>query len=110
MNTMLLSSLSTVGSILAAMVLVAVIESIVPLHARGACHRRHLAPNLALTFITFATNIVFNAALVTVLVHLESTGFGLLRWSGLPAPVTAVAAVVLLDFSFYVAHRAMHDV
>jgi hypothetical protein len=65
------SSLPTVGTILIAMAAVALLETALPLHARGRWHRAHLGPNLALTFITFATNIVFNAALVMTLVWLQ---------------------------------------
>src|SRR5262249_15327479 len=67
------ASISTVGIILAAMAVVALLETAIPLHARGRWHRAHLGPNLALTFITFATNIVFNGALVLTLTWLQST-------------------------------------
>jgi hypothetical protein len=40
--------------------------------ARRRWHRAHLGPNFALTFIAFATNIIFNAALVITLVWLQS--------------------------------------
>src|SRR4029453_17725770 len=99
-----LSSISTIGAILAAMAVVALIETAIPLHARGRWHRAHLGPNLALTFITFATNILFNGALVMMLVWLQSTGFGLLNVFELPSPMTVLVVVLVLDFSFYVAH------
>jgi sterol desaturase/sphingolipid hydroxylase (fatty acid hydroxylase superfamily) len=104
------SSLATVASILVAMAVVAAVEAVIPLHARGPWHRAHLGPNLALTFVTFATNLCFNGALVVTLGRLEASGVGLLRWGALPAPAAAAIAVVVLDFSFYVAHRAMHAV
>jgi sterol desaturase/sphingolipid hydroxylase (fatty acid hydroxylase superfamily) len=104
------SGAGTIGVILAVMAVLALIETAIPLHARGRSNRVHLAPNLALTFITFATNLVFNAALVAALVWLESIGFGLLRVPPLPALVTTAITVVVLDLSFYVAHRAMHRV
>jgi len=104
------SSISTVGAILAAMAVVALLESAMPLHARGRWHRAHLGPNLALTFITFATNIVFNGALVMTLIWLQSTGLGLLRLFELPPVMTVLVVVLLLDFSFYVAHVAMHRI
>src|SRR5262245_39985396 len=106
----LLSSISTVGAILAAMAVVALLETVLPLHARGRWHRAHLGPNLALTFITFATNILFNGALVMMLVWLQSTGVGLLSVFELPSPMTVLVVVLVLDFSFYVAHVAMHRI
>jgi sterol desaturase/sphingolipid hydroxylase (fatty acid hydroxylase superfamily) len=106
----MMSSISTVGGILAAMAIVALLETAVPLHARGRWHRAHLGPNLALTFITFATNIVFNGALVMTLIWLQSTGFGLLSMFELPPVATVLIVVLGLDFSFYVAHVAMHRV
>ena len=67
----ILSGLSTVGFILAAMAAIALIEAAIPLRARGEANRAHLRPNLALTFITFATNILFNGALVAILALLH---------------------------------------
>lgn len=103
-------NLATVGVILGAMALVALVEAAIPLHARGGWHRAHLVPNLALTFVTFATNMVFNAAVLLLLVRLQAAHFGILRWASLGPIAAAVAAVVLLDFSYWVAHLAMHKV
>jgi len=104
------SSISTVGAILAAMAVVALLETALPLHARGRWHQVHLGPNLALTFITFGTNIVFNGALVMTLMWLQPTGLGLLHMFELPALVTVLVVVLVLDFSFYVAHVTMHRI
>jgi sterol desaturase/sphingolipid hydroxylase (fatty acid hydroxylase superfamily) len=108
--TVLLTSLTSVGGILGIMVIVALIETVLPLHARGRWGRFHLGPNLALTFITFGTNMVFNALLVVTLQRLQSAGFGPLHRIGLPRLLEAIAAIVLLDFSFYLAHVAMHKI
>lgn len=108
--TQVQDSISTVGFILAAMAAFALIEAAIPLRPRGNWHRAHLGPNLALTFLTFATNLFFNAALVLTLMSLESVGFGLLHLLALPSMITAAIAVVALDFSFYVAHISMHKV
>src|SRR5258705_13755146 len=91
------SGLSTIGIILAAMAIVAVVEAAIPLHARGQWHRRHLGPNLALPFLTFGTNIFLNVGLLAIVVWLESVGFGLLHWLALPSLVAAVIAVAALD-------------
>src|SRR5262249_29692316 len=110
MLALLGSSISTIGGILAAMAIVALLEAAIPLHARGRWHGVHLWPNLALTFITFATNIFFNAALVMTLVRLQSADFGLLSMVELPPLMMVLVVVVVLDFSFYVAHVAMHRI
>jgi sterol desaturase/sphingolipid hydroxylase (fatty acid hydroxylase superfamily) len=104
------TGLASIGLILLVMALVAAIEALIPLHARGRWGRAHLWPNLALTVITFATNLVLNAGLVFGLVWLQARGLGLLNAIAV-APWVAVAIVVLgLDFAFYLAHRAMHRV
>jgi sterol desaturase/sphingolipid hydroxylase (fatty acid hydroxylase superfamily) len=104
------SSAAPVGLVLAAMAVVVWIETAIPLHARGRWNRAHLRPNLALTFIAFATNALLNAALVMALTRLSSLGFGLLNAFPL-RPWLGVAAVVLaLDFSSYAAHVAMHKI
>jgi len=104
----LLSGLGTVAAILAVMAVVAAVEVAIPLHARGRWHRAHLAPNLALTFLTFATNLLLNVALVAMVAALEAKGFGLLRWLSLPPLAAAVVAVTALDLSFYAAHVSWH--
>src|SRR5260221_12266757 len=90
----LATGLASVGLMLLVMALVAVIEAVIPLHARGRWGRAHLGPNLALTFITFATNLVMNALLVFGLVWLQARGLGLLNVVAV-APWAAVAIVVL---------------
>ena len=108
--TLYQSSVGSVGVILIAMAVVALIETAIPLHARGRWNRAHLGPNLALTFITFATNVFFNAALVMTLTSLESSGVGLLHMLALPPLMTVAMVVLALDLSFYVAHVAMHRI
>src|SRR5262249_45113174 len=82
----------------------------IPLHPRGRWGRFHVRPNLALTFITFATNTFLNAGLLIALFWLEAKGLGLLRLVSVRPLVAGVIAVLLLDFSFYVAHVAMHTI
>jgi sterol desaturase/sphingolipid hydroxylase (fatty acid hydroxylase superfamily) len=103
-------TIPTIGGILAAMALLALIETAVPLHPRGRWNRLHLRPNVALTFLTFATNAFLNAVLVMTLFWLEGKGFGLLRMVSLRPFTTGVITLVVLDYSFYVAHVAMHRV
>jgi sterol desaturase/sphingolipid hydroxylase (fatty acid hydroxylase superfamily) len=101
------SGAAAVGVIVAAMAVVAVIETIVPLHARN---RSHVAPNLALTLLGFATNAVLNAALVALLARVETRGDGVLHALALPRAVSVAVVVVALDFSFWLSHVAMHHV
>jgi sterol desaturase/sphingolipid hydroxylase (fatty acid hydroxylase superfamily) len=68
----------------------------------------HVGPNLALTLITLGTSIAFNIALVSILFTLDAGHIGLLHLLPLPQLASAAVAVVVLDLSFYVAHRAMH--
>ncbi len=104
------SSIETILAILGAMAIVSVLEVAVPLHGRGAWSRVHLVPNLTLTAVTLATNLVYNAGLVLVLVRLDHDGVGLLHGLAVPGWVRGAIAVVVLDFSFYVAHVAMHRI
>src|SRR5215813_990986 len=108
MVTSLLSSMSTVGAILGAMAVITLIEAIVPLHARGRWGRFHLLPNLALTFTTFGTNILMNAAIVMALAWMYSNRLGLLRNAAVGPTTESMIVLVLLDFAFYAVHVAMH--
>ncbi len=104
------SAFSTIGYLLAGMAVLTAIEALAPLHARGRWNRAHLGPNLALTAITFATNLLWNAAVLALVLWLEANGFGLLRWlsvAPLPATLLAVAA---FDLAFYAAHVSWHKV
>jgi sterol desaturase/sphingolipid hydroxylase (fatty acid hydroxylase superfamily) len=102
------SAFLTVGTLLTGMAILAAVEALAPLHARGPWSRAHLAPNLALTLITFATNLVLNAGVVALVLWLEASNFGVLRWLALPPLPSALLAVLALDFSFYAAHVSWH--
>ena len=103
------NGVATIATILVLMAMIGLIETMVPLHARGRWHRAHLGPNLALTFLTFATNLLLNAAIVAVLVRVQGRNVGVLQWWS-PSSWTAGVLVLLgLDFAFYAAHVAMHE-
>jgi sterol desaturase/sphingolipid hydroxylase (fatty acid hydroxylase superfamily) len=106
----LATGLSSIGSILAAMALIAFVETLVPLHARGLWNRAHLAPNLVLTGITFGANLVLNAVLLAIVLRVEDAGFGLLHLLSLPPLPAAFLAIAALDLSFYAAHVSWHKV
>jgi sterol desaturase/sphingolipid hydroxylase (fatty acid hydroxylase superfamily) len=108
--TLFAQSGATIGAILLAMALVAWIETIIPLHCGERSNRAHFGPNLALTFITFATNLVLNTALVLALMLLPRLGWGVLIAFPQSALVNVAAVVLWLDLSFYAAHVAMHKV
>jgi sterol desaturase/sphingolipid hydroxylase (fatty acid hydroxylase superfamily) len=99
---------STISMILAAMAAIALLEALVPLHAHGPTGRAHLRPNLALTFLTFATNAALGGALVMALFWFEPKPLGLLRGLARSPLLSGAVAVVVLDFSFYVTHVALH--
>lgn len=105
----LLASLSTAGLLIAGLVVLSLVEAVIPLRARGASSRSHLLPNLALTFITFATNLLFNIPLLLGLVWLQRHGLGLFNAvDGVPGPLAVGATVVTLDFAWYVTHVSLH--
>jgi len=92
------------------MTLVALIETAIPLQARGRWNSAHLGPNLILTFIGFMTNALFNSTLALALRRLESNGFGVMHLIALRPAIALAVTVLVLDFGFYVAHVAMHKV
>jgi sterol desaturase/sphingolipid hydroxylase (fatty acid hydroxylase superfamily) len=108
--TLFAQSGGTIGAILLTMAVVAWLETVIPLHLGARSRRAHLVPNLALTFITFVTNVFLNAALLSTLMRLPALGFGVLKRFPLPPFAALVTTVLVLDFSFYVAHVAMHKV
>ena len=103
-------TISSIGIILAAMAAIAVLETLIPLHGRGRWGRAHLAPNLALTALTFATNLFFNAVLIAAVIWLQAQDWGLLRWLSVPPLAAGLLAVAALDFSFYAAHVSWHKI
>ena len=97
----LASGAGAASAILAAMAAVALLEAAIPLRARGRWNRAHLGPNLALTFVAFATNTLFGAALLAALFRLQGSGLGLLRlspaafWSMTPRELAAALRALL---------------
>jgi sterol desaturase/sphingolipid hydroxylase (fatty acid hydroxylase superfamily) len=108
--TVFAQSGATIGAILLVMAVVAWVETLIPLHLGARSRRAHLGPNLALTFITFGTNVFLNGALVTALLLLPRFGLGVLNAFRAPPFVAFVVAILILDLSFYFAHVAMHKV
>jgi sterol desaturase/sphingolipid hydroxylase (fatty acid hydroxylase superfamily) len=110
LDSIVASAAPCVVLILIGMGILALVEAAVPLHPRGRWSRAHLVPNLSLTSLAFATNAFLSAGLLAVVVALHAAGFGLLHLVALPPFAETALAIAALDFSFYVAHRAMHRV
>jgi sterol desaturase/sphingolipid hydroxylase (fatty acid hydroxylase superfamily) len=106
----LLDSLSAIAMITAGMALVALIETVAPLRAPGRWSRAHRGPNLALTVLTFAANLVLNVALLALVVAVESAGIGVLHRLSVPPLPAAILAVAGLDLAFYAAHVSWHKI
>jgi sterol desaturase/sphingolipid hydroxylase (fatty acid hydroxylase superfamily) len=104
------ASLASSSTILSAMLLLSLVEAASPLFARGAANRAHLAPNLALTLLTFATYAVLNAVLVAGLVWVDARDLGMLESLGIVGLPAALISVAALDFATYWGHVAMHKV
>ena len=104
------AGLRSVTAISVTLGLVAAVETAIPLHAKSPWRRAHLGPNLALTMITFGTNFAFNLMLLAWLRGLHAQRSGILGIAPLSPWAQATIVVAVLDFSFYVAHVAMHKV
>jgi sterol desaturase/sphingolipid hydroxylase (fatty acid hydroxylase superfamily) len=103
------SFLQPVLVLFAAMAALALLEAILPLRTRTAWSGRHLAPNIALTLITVATNAAMNIPLLIALAWFQREGWGLFNVLELPAWAGLLGAVVVLDLAWYVTHRSLHQ-
>ena len=96
-----------VPSLLAITVL-SLIELAIPLRPRSGLQNAHLGPNLGLTLMAFLTNFAFNMAMLFALAELQKRGVGLLPVLSLGSVATLALAIIILDFSTYLAHVSMH--
>lgn len=103
------SALGAIVFYLSLMAIIAVIEVLIPLHARSRWSRAHLIPNLVLTATYIGTNLFFSAAIVLMLIWLGEIGFGLFNALQLDPLIEIAAAVLILDFQTYAVHVAMHE-
>ena len=85
------------------------IESIVPLFALGDRRARHALPNLGLTALLVAVNLVLSFGTAAVVAVASARGIGLLHAIALPAWATLLVGLVGLDGLAYVAHRLLHE-
>jgi sterol desaturase/sphingolipid hydroxylase (fatty acid hydroxylase superfamily) len=70
--------------------------------------RRRIALNVALTAAVFALNLLLFGAGLLVVHRLNEQGFGLAQRLELPLAVSALLALVVLDFATWALHLAMH--
>lgn len=72
---------------------------------------RHAGRNLTVTVVNVVlVGLLFSSATAFSVSWAESAGFGLLRWMRLPAGVSMVAALILMDAWMYAWHRMNHVV
>lgn len=104
------SDLVSVAVVLAMLALMALVERLIPLRARGPWSARHVGPNLALMATTLAGNLALNGPMIAGLVWAGESGLGILNRLALPVAMEIALAVLALDLVWYVTHRAMHAV
>jgi sterol desaturase/sphingolipid hydroxylase (fatty acid hydroxylase superfamily) len=100
--------LAAFAGVLAAM---AALEALLPRRHPSFGRLRRWPNNLGVVVVnTVVLRLVFPTAAVGVALAAEVRGVGLLPWLGLPAPVTVLVAVVLLDLAIYLQHVLFHAV
>jgi sterol desaturase/sphingolipid hydroxylase (fatty acid hydroxylase superfamily) len=101
--------LGNIGFLLAAMAVVSLIETGLPLFAKPANLPGRRRANLAMTMQTLLFAFVLSSGVALLALMLPVASPRLLEAAGLPEAARLVLGVVALDFAFgYVAHRTMH--
>ena len=100
------------ASFVAVFAAVAAGEALAPRRVLRAPRSRRWRTNLALAVLdtAFVRALLPGGATIAVAVTAEAAGFGLLRNSPLPAAVSGVVAVIVLDLAVYVQHVVFHAV
>ena len=89
----------------------AFLEAILPRRQRTVSRWIRWPNNLAITFLNTALlRLLFPTAAVGIALTVEERGIGLLPWLGLPAPVSILLAILLLDLAIYLQHVMFHAV
>jgi sterol desaturase/sphingolipid hydroxylase (fatty acid hydroxylase superfamily) len=99
--------LRSISVIVALMAVAALLETIVPLFARGARSRGRQRANLGLTALTFAGNWALASAAALAPLATATQDAGIARLGLAPWPQVFVS-IAVLDFCTYLAHRSMH--
>jgi hypothetical protein len=106
--TLFAQSGATIGAIVLAMIVVALIETVIPLHVGERSNRAHLGPNLA--HVHHLRDEYLPERRPRLDPH-AACAPRLWRLERVPqAPLVGWQLVLVLDLSFYVAHVAMHKV
>ncbi len=96
------------ATLLAAMALLALVETLLPLARKRAGRRRHWLTNLALVALTLALNFAFNAGAVLATAWFTPQTGRLLSGAPLPPIAIALIGILALDASAYACHRLLH--
>jgi len=95
---------------LAAMLVVLLaLESFAPLYVFAMKRWRHALPNLVLTALVIAVNLLLAFVTIATVHWTTERGVGLLRWLELPPFWSLVVGILGLDLFAYFAHVAMHS-
>jgi sterol desaturase/sphingolipid hydroxylase (fatty acid hydroxylase superfamily) len=107
-NSTLASALVRILPILGLLTFLSMVEFVIPLRnqARNALGR--LRTNLTLIGITLILGTAFNAMLLAGAHYVNRAEFGLFPALDAPAWLSLLIAIVILDFTTYLAHVAMH--
>lgn len=84
------------------------LESLIPLYRFGRNRLGRALPNIALTVILIAMNLVLSAVAAFAASLAAKYGIGLFAIAALPLWVQVLLAIAALDLGAYVAHVAMH--
>lgn len=84
------------------------LESVIPLFRYPGGRLRHGLPNLALTALLVATNVVLSFGSAALVALAGERRFGLLFLHPWPHWATLVAGVIVLDLLAYLAHVLLH--
>lgn len=91
--------------------LMAGLEAWLPRRQRSAGRWLRWPSNLGVVVVdSLVVRLVFPTAAVGVAMAAEAKGAGLLPWLGLPQPLAALLAVILLDLAIYLQHVMFHAV
>jgi sterol desaturase/sphingolipid hydroxylase (fatty acid hydroxylase superfamily) len=97
-----------IAGVLAAMALLALVETALPFSRKRQWRRLHWIPNLRLMVVTLGLNFVCNAGAVLLTGWFASRGFGVLAGAALPQLAITGIGFFALDASTYACHRSMH--
>lgn len=105
----MLDALSSTAGLVAIMFFIAALETVVPLRSISRTWHTHLKPNLTLMVMTFAISFALNAIATLLALQFQIHDLAIASIELLPTWAVLPAAIFLLDFFAYWAHRLMHQ-